>query len=157
MTIASSVILSDQAQVDGRRWITERHTDSNTVQYLRTYLAQANDDTNAALAAYAIALESTLEQAEIASNIMDVATNGSLATPVLRFTTAAQNFAALRAVYQFATQVLAIMVGDFLSTLTNGQLQTAFNLTSGQVATLRTNKLTPAASTAATIRAASGA
>jgi hypothetical protein len=49
------------------------------------------------------------------------------------------------------------MIGDFLSTLTNAQLQTLFSMTSGQVTTLRSSKLTPAASAAATIRAATGA
>jgi len=36
-------------------------------------------------------------------------------------------------------------------------LQTLFGLTAGQVTTLRNQKLTPAASAAATIRAATGA
>jgi hypothetical protein len=157
MTISASVILSDRAQADGRRWIAERHTNGGGVNYLRSYLADADLDANAALVAYAITLETGLEAAEIASNIQDVATNGSLATPRLLFTTAAQNFAALRAVYQFATQVQAIMIGDYLSARTDAQLQTAFSMTAGQVTTLRTNKLTPAASAAATIRAAAGA
>jgi hypothetical protein len=95
-------------------------------------------------------------QAEIARNIFDVVSRGSLATPRLKASTAAQNFAALRIEYQTASQLTAIMIGDFLSTLTDAQLQTAFGISAGQVTTLRTNKLTPAASAAATIRAAAG-
>jgi hypothetical protein len=48
------------------------------------------------------------------------------------------------------------MIGDFLSSLTDGQLQTIFSMTAGQVTTLRSTKLTPAATAAATIRAATG-
>lgn len=157
MTIASSVILSDQAQRDARRWITERHRDAAGIDYLRTYLADAAVDANASLAAYAVNLEANLEAQEIATNIAQVTALGSLAVTTLAFTTAAQNFAALRAAYQFATQVQAIMIGDFLSARTDAQLQAAFSMTVGQVTTLRTSKLTPAANAAATIRASSGA
>jgi hypothetical protein len=50
-----------------------------------------------------------------------------------------------------------VMVGDYLNTLTNNQLATAFNITTGEAATLRTNKLEPAATIASGIRAATGA
>jgi hypothetical protein len=156
MSIISSVIESTSLQKDGRSWVHEIHTDQVAVKYERNYLANAGVDTAAALAAYATQLSANITAGEIAKNLADVSSNGSLATPTTVYSTAAQNFAALRAAYQFATQVQAIMIGDYLSTLTDNQLQTAFSLTAGQVTTLRTNKLTQAASAAATIRASAG-
>lgn len=156
MSIASSFIESTSLQKDGRSWVHEVHTDQIGAQYDRNYLADAGFDTAAALAAYATQLASDIQAQEIARNIADVTANGSLANPTTVYSTAAQNFTALRAVYQFATQVQAIMIGDFLNTLTSNQLQNAFGLTAGQVTTLRANKLAPAATAASTIRASAG-
>lgn len=156
MSIVASVITVNRAQIDARRRITERHTDHLGAVFFRTYLAAVGADVNAALAAYAVVLAASITASEISDNITEVRARGSLATVSLLYSTAAQNFAALRASYQNATQAEAIMIGDFLSARTDAQLQTAFGMTAGQVTTLRTNKLTPAASAAATIRAAAG-
>src|SRR2546421_411202 len=133
MAIISSVIESISLQKDGRSWVHEIHTDQVALKYERSYLANAGFDTAAALAAYAAQLTTDIRLSEIAKNIADVTSNGSLATPTTAYSTAAQNFAALRAVYQFATQVQAIMIGDYLNTLTDVQLQNAFGITAGQV------------------------
>jgi hypothetical protein len=156
MSIVSSVIAATDTQKDGRKWVSELHTDQVGVQYVRNYLAGALDDLNAALAAYAIILASNINLAEIAANVAAVTANGSLATISLVYSTAAENRAAGRLAYQNATRTDAIMIGDFLSSLTDGQLQTIFSMTAGQVTTLRSNKLTPAATLAASIRAAVG-
>jgi hypothetical protein len=63
----------------------------------------------------------------------------------------------LRSGYQSATRIEAIFAGDFLASLTDTQLRNLFGMTQGEVTTLRTNKLTPAANAAATIRATTGA
>lgn len=156
MPIVASAIEATSLQADGRSWVDELHTDQLGQKYARSYLAAAGFDTASALAAYAIQLAADIALREIAKNVGDIIRNGSLASPSLVYSTAAQNFAALRAAYRIATEVEAIMMGDFISTLTDNQLQTAFGITAGQVTTLRTNKLTPAATAAATIRAASG-
>lgn len=157
MTIVSSVIASDSAQRDGRRWIEEIHTDQLGLKYIRLYLVDAGYDANAALAAYVAVLEDGIAAAEIQNNLEQVTTLGSLASPKFIYSSAAANVAALRATFQFATQTQAIMIADFLNTLTDQQLQNAFGLTAGQVSNLRTNKLTAAATLAASIRAATGA
>lgn len=157
MSIVSSLIISNVAQKDSRRAIVEQHTDDQAVVYLRLYLAPAGSDTAAALTAYATQLGLDITAAEIANNIFQVVTFGSLATVSLVYSTVAANLAALRAAYLSALQIQAIMIGDYLSARTDVQLQNAFGLTAGQVTTLRTNKLTPAANAATTIRAASGA
>lgn len=156
MSIVSSVVADIGTQKDGRRWVRELHTDHVGVKYVRSYLTGAIDDINAALSVYATQLASDITAAEIASNVTAVMANGSLATILLVYSTAAQNRAAGRAAYQNASRVEAIMIGDFLSSLTDGQLQTLFSMTSGQVTTLRSNRLTPAATNAAAIRAAAG-
>lgn len=114
------------------------------------------EDVNSFLTDRAAILAQTLVDGEIANNVQQVITLGSLASPSLRYSTAAANFAALRVAYQTATRIEAVMIGDFLNTLTNAQLAAAFGITTGQAATLRTNKLAPAASLATSIRASMG-
>lgn len=156
MPIVSSLIVEDSAQKDTRRWIRERHTDQIGQRYEFAYLCAAAFDATAAMAARVPSINASLIIDEIAANVADVLVNGSLATPRLVYSTAAQNFAGLRVAYATATREDAIMIGDFLDTLTNGQLATAFSITVGAAATLRTNKLDPAAALAASIRSSVG-
>ena len=156
MSIVSSETVSTSVQRDGRRYVVERHVDHLGVEHLRTWLAGAADNLAAALSAYAAILLDILRDREIGANIASVLSEGSLATVTLQHSTAAQNRTALRDAYRTATRVEAVMIGDYLNTLTNNQLATAFNITTGEAATLRTNRLEPAATTAAAIRAAAG-
>lgn len=156
MTISSSVISSDSAQADGRRYIREVHTDHLGREHVVIYLCPAGFDAEAAMAARVAGLETGMRDGEIASNIANVFALGSLATVVRDYSTVAQNAAAARAAYQTATSFQAMMMGDYLATLTDAQLRTAFGLTQGQVDTLRTNKLTPASEAATAMRAMTG-
>jgi hypothetical protein len=156
MAIISSAIVEDSRQSDGRRWIRERHTDQIGLVYEFAWMAASGQDATAVMTARVADINTGLIANEIASNIADVAANGSLANPVLNYSTAAANFLVLRAVFGLATQLQAVMVGDFLNTLSNAQLASAFGITTGQAATLRTNKLAPAAALAASIRASAG-
>lgn len=155
-TIISSIVAEQSQQSDGRLWVREIHTDSVGVLYFVIYLAPNATGIAAQLAANAVLVLAYAAQAEIGANINGVTTLGSLFAPTFVYSSVAVNVAALRAAYSSSTQFQAIMIGDFLSTLTDGQLQTAFGLTAGQVATLRTNKLTPASNLASNIRAAAG-
>jgi hypothetical protein len=156
MSIVSSIIAADDLQKDGRRWIRELHTDHIGVQYLVTYLGEAVTNASAVMAARAAQINAGIEASEIVSNVGEIMTLGSQAAPVTNYSTGVQNFEALREVYRLATRTEAIFIGDFLSSLTNAQLQAAFSMTAGQVTTLRANKLTPAATLAASIRSAAG-
>ena len=156
MSIVSSIIADTAVQIDGRKWVRETHTDNIGLKWERNYLAGALDDLNAALAAYAVILAANITAQEIASNLSAVLANGSLAVPTFVYSTQSANLTALRAAYTTATRNDAIMIGDFLSSLTDGQLQTIFSMSAGQVTTLRSNKLTPAATLAASIRSATG-
>jgi hypothetical protein len=156
VAIVSSSLALDRAQKDGRFWVTETHTDHVGVKYLVNYLASVGIDTSAVLTARATQIGNDLATAETAANIAQITALGSLASPTLIYSTAAALRTALRAAYQTATQVCAIMIGDYLASLTDAQLQAAFAMTAGQVVVLRAGRLTPAASAAATIRAAVG-
>lgn len=157
MSIVSSQIVEDSAQKDTRRWIRERHVDQVGVFWEFAYLCVAAFDAAAAMAARVSDINAFLIANEIASNISAVVTLGSGASPTLVHSTVAQNAAALRAAYAIATNLQSVMVADFLNTLTNGQIATAFGITTGQAATLRTNKLAPAAALAASLHASVGA
>lgn len=152
MSIVSSTITSTTAQILGRSDVRESHIDHLGVEHTRYYLADSGFDAASALAAYAVQLVENLKQGEIAQNVSQVQTNGSLAVITTNHSTNAQNLAALRLAYQSATDRQAIMIGDFLSSLTDTQLQNIFSKTAGQVTTLRTNRLTPASNSAIAIR-----
>lgn len=156
MPITSSTVDIEAPQASGRRWITETHIDQLGIKYPFRYLANDGLDVNAVMTARAAQVAADLTAAEIAANIAQVIANGSMATIVLNYSTATQSHAALGFAYQSATRVEAIMIGDFLSSLTDAQLQSLFSMTAAQVTSLRTNKLTTAASAAATIRASAG-
>ncbi len=156
MTIASSIIAAASPQRDGRIDVHEIHTDSLGVPHYRFWKALAETDLSAALAAYALSIDAELTALEIKANIAQVLFSGSLAALSFDYSTAGQNRQALRDAYLISTRTEAVMIGDFLSSLTNAQLQTIFSMTAGQVTTLRTNKLTPAATLATSIRAAAG-
>jgi hypothetical protein len=155
--IVASIIAEDARQADGRRWIAERHTDQLGLAYEFRYLAAAAADVVALMTARVAIINADLIAREIAANLAAVATLGAQATPVFNYSTTAQNVAALRVAYASATQQQAIFTGEYLGSLTDAQLQSAFGLTAAQVTSLRSSKLAPAASAAATIRAAAGA
>ena len=157
MPIASSETVAALVQRDGRRAVYERHVDHLGIEHVRHWLAGANDNLAAALADYAARLLDILRDREIDANIASILENGSLATITLQHSTAVQNRSALREAYRSATRVQAAMIGDYLNTLTNNQLATVFGFTTQDAATLRTNKLEPAATIATGIRSAVGA
>lgn len=156
MANITSSSLTKSVQKDGRQLVHEIHTDLAGLTHDICYEAEALADLTAAMNAHAIDLGLNLELGEVSANISGVTTLGSLFSPTFVYSTIAENVAALRLVYAVATQLQAVMIGDFLNTLTSLQLQNAFGLTAGQVTTLKTNKLTPAANLATSIRASAG-
>lgn len=156
MSIVSSTFASGVPQRDGRAWIDEKHVDHLSRVYEILYLGLLNAAATR-LSERAVLLATQAIDAEIAANLLLISTLGSVAAVTLDYSTVAQNAAAIRAAYVDATQAQAVMMGDYLAARTNAQLQVAFGLTAAQVTTLRTNKLTPAATAAATVRATTGA
>src|SRR5579864_3404309 len=143
-TITSSIVDRDDLQKDGRRWIHELHTDSLGVQHPNVYMApNAGWDANAQLAGNAANILAALAAAEVASNFAQVEALGSLASPVTHYSTAAQNTAALSATWKTLTQTQAIMIGDYLNTLSLAVLESVFGWTPAQAQNISTTYLIP--------------
>lgn len=156
MTVVSSIANAEAPQRDGRRYVFEAHTDHTGRVFGVPWLAGAGVDPQGQLLAHAAQIEAASTAGEIETNVGSVTAIGSEATITLVYSTAGQNRTALRAAYLSATRVEAVMIGDFLNTLTDGQLQALFSMNLAQVLLLRTNKLGPAAATASSIRSTTG-
>jgi hypothetical protein len=148
--------VSASLEADGRSIVIETQNVSDGTTITFEYVLAVGDNAQTIANARGSALPAVLAADEVTGNISKVITQGSLASLTFNWSTVAANAAALRSVYFNATQLQAVMIGDFLSSLTDGQLQAAFGLTAGQVTTLRTNKLTPAATLASNIRGSIG-
>ena len=68
MAITSSIITENAVQVDGRRWIREKHTDHTGAQHFYSYIAHPGQDVDAILAARATALWEQLVEEELQKN-----------------------------------------------------------------------------------------
>ena len=99
MPITASEIVSQGVQRDGRKSVIERHTDHLGAVHQRVWLAPIGADLAAALAAWALKLGEDLQAGEISRNVGAVVSDGRLAVYSLDYSTAAQNFAALREAY----------------------------------------------------------
>ena len=122
----------------------------------RSYLGAAGTNAASVMAGRVASIDAGLVSDEISSNLAAILADGRNAVVTVVYATLAQIRAALREAYRNATRQDAIMLGDFLGSLTDAQLQTLFGMTLIQVQTLRVNCLTPAQSTAASIRAGQG-
>ena len=138
MAITGSVLTLGSVQVDGRRYVVETHSDSQGVCAVIEYLAAIGADYNAIMADRAIALNSSLADQEARSKVQ-ADTNP---TP-FRFQTGLQFLNRLRAFYQQATQLQCAYLANWIlnriadGSVTDAQLQNAFNLTSGQYTALK--------------------
>ena len=65
MAITNSSFVVGHAQTDGRRYVTETHTDSAGGVHVREYLAPVGADHAAIAAAYAADLADLLAEAEL--------------------------------------------------------------------------------------------
>lgn len=155
MTIVSSVIDSDSAQKDGRRWIHEIHTDQIGVKWDRFYLCASNFNATVQLTADAVTVEASIESNEIAQNIANIEASGSLAVISTVYTTLSQTITAARAIFATATALQAVNLGDWFNSLSFVQLQSAFgfaNVTAYN--TFKASFFTPNATAAASVRTA---
>jgi hypothetical protein len=163
MSIVSSIIVSDSPQRDSRRWIHEVHTDQLGIAYDFFTLIAAIADAVAMLNARAAWKTQDLIDSEIASNLANITTFGKLATFSLKYSTQAQNAAAIRAAYLAATAgspsggMVAMLIGDFLYGFTDAQLAVAFGVATATITnTIRPNNLLPARTAADVMRAQVG-
>lgn len=133
--IVSSVIVEDSAQIDGRRYIRERHTDSFGVVMEVLYLGAANTNAAAVMAARVASLEESQKQNEISANVANALSDDTPA-PTFRYSTAADLSAELRRLYKTARGRDAFRLGWYIESfdLTNAQLRNLFGIQAGQEA-----------------------
>lgn len=136
--------------------MTETHTDDFGVVTSAEYLADATVDYAAAMNARAVSIAAAKVAQEIGSNIAAIRSQGRDAVLTLKYSIRADNMSSLREVWRDANREESIMIGDYFASLSDPQLRNIFGKPQTQVETLRTNRLTPAASTAANIKTAAG-
>ena len=67
MTIVSSTHAVSHAQIDGRRYVSERHTDHTGVVHTAEYLAAVGTDYASVMLARVAGIEQSLAEAEAAA------------------------------------------------------------------------------------------
>lgn len=139
MAITSSAIIEDRAQIDGRRWITERHTDNLGIQRFVQYLAEAGADVQAAMSERLTQFIADIKKREIDRAIANALEDGPAVSPTLNWNTNTEFGLALREFYKTANQRNACRIGWYVTqfNLTDNQLRTFFGLTAGQVTAAR--------------------
>ncbi len=145
-------------QIDGCPTVCETHTDILGLTHRIVYTAGAQDDLNANMALHATNLGNDLATNEINQNLTNAETLGKNAVGlnVTIYSTSAQNIAALQAAWPTMLATPAIFVGEYLAQLSDAVLQQVFGWTPAYEQSVRTNYLTPFATLAASIRAATG-
>lgn len=154
--MATSLFTLGHLQANGMRYVVETHTDDFAVTERVEYGPVGALDYSQIMLNRAAAIAAEKIASEVSQNISAIVHQGSLASIKLVRSTAAQNLGPLREAYRNADREAAIMVADYLATLTDAQLRNIFSKIQAEVTALRATKLTPAIDMANTIRAARG-
>jgi hypothetical protein len=135
MPIVTSEVTDDSPQIDGRRWITERHLDQVGAAHFRTYMALSDQviDPSDTVSI----LDQELIDTEIQRNLAVIYTNGPAASVVVVYASLSDIRQALREAYRTVTREQAFALGAFLNTLTNPQLGTLFGVSGAALTALR--------------------
>lgn len=141
MPIVSSVIVSDRAQVDGRRKITEHHTDHVGVVHVLRYILSADQTATDGLSARAANIVSRLAKQELLQHVALVSEIGSSAVIILVHVTAAQARQALRDALRDAKGIVLANLAEFCLTLSDAQLQNLFGVSAGAQTTALRSRL----------------
>jgi hypothetical protein len=156
--IVSSIIESDDRQIDGRRWIHEVHTDSIGVLWDKHYLCEPGFDAQGQLVASAAQLWTDIVNGEIQTGLTDILTRGANATPSTIYATMDQLTAAARPLFATATSQDAVLLGEWFNSLSYAQLQKAFGFTTAMSYTnFKNAHFVPNANNAAAVRSSVGA
>ena len=139
MSIVASIIIEDSPQIDGRRWITERHTDHVGKTHFITYIAGLLDNVTTTMTARVSQIETSLENQEIEEN-MDRATGDGPVDIKLVYSTVLQNRNRLREIYRTASAWQLVRIGWYINSLglSNAQLGGLFGVSGAQLTALRT-------------------
>jgi hypothetical protein len=147
MSIVSSVAVVGHLQRDGRRYVTERHTDHLGAVHAREYLApfgQTQTERDALLAQHATEFALSLAVAEYLLRVSEDGWPGPL-----EHQTAAQFADKLRFEYRESVRERVCYLAWWLlrrineGSFTDAQVRNAFGMTAQQYGTFKTNKLEP--------------
>lgn len=155
MAITASSLVALTPLADGRRYVTEQHTDQDGLIHRLTYLAGALDNLQATLTARATQLFADLVDRELERNLQRILEQGSAAQLTFRYCTAGQMRAYGREAFRTLTRVDACFMAQFLFTLTDTQLKTLFSMNDTQLASLKT-RLQAKATLVPSLQAAAG-
>lgn len=138
MSIVSSNFTVGVAQRDGRKYVTEVHTDNVGIPHIVEYLAMANADFTAIMNARAIIIAAQLINDEIDATL--AADNA----PALKYATLVQLGAVFRQRYQALSGLELAKLARWIikrvqeGTFTDAQVRNFFNLTVTQYNALKT-------------------
>lgn len=137
MSITVSQIITDSAQIDGRRYIRERHTDHLGVTHDIAYLAEAGTNANDIMMARQSFIVERLRQSEIQANLSK-ALNAELVF-TFNHSTVAENRTALRELFKVATKWELMTLGWVINelALSDNQLKLIFEVNDAQLPALK--------------------
>lgn len=136
--------------------VREIHTDVAGISREIIYTARDGDDPIAVMNSHAVDLGNSLATQEVADNMTRAMALGRFAVNITKYSTPAQNVAALKAAWPTLLNVQAIFIGDYLNTLPDATLQTVFGWSPAYEANIRSTFLIPYAAMADNIRNAVG-
>lgn len=138
MPIVSSTVTVGHSQIDGRKYVTEKHTDGLGIVHQAEYLAAGTVNHTSIMAARASSIAASQKAAELDHAVFKAPWNY-----VLQESTAAELSAYARALYKISrNEGLAKIAVRILEWIVNGrftdaQIRTDFVLTSAQWTTLK--------------------
>ena len=153
MAIVSSVLIDTSPQIDHRFWSGERHTDQLGVVYIYRSLLAAGTNATTVMTNRIPSINALIIANETSANLTSVETLGSSATVTNNYVAQAAMDLAVRQAFQTATGITAILIGDYLRTLSVARLTVAFNIGSAVALVAVLNTL---GTTATTVRTAVG-
>lgn len=156
MAFITTLIATQPAR--GKQQVIFSHFDDETGSTFGPFVEfrPKADDISAFFLASRAGLQSSLAASEIADCLSRVRDSGSLAVLKLHYAVLDDVSIAVREAYRLATKTDAVMLGDYLSKLTDAQLKALFAATDGEVTTLKSGKLTPAATSAIAVLTSAG-
>ena len=133
--IVASQIVEDATQVDGRRHIVERHTETDGTIHEFRWTAEVGQDATAGLAARATYIDSKLPEVESERLVNAIADDEEI--PARKYATPAAVLRALRNRLREAEPFQIARLARFLLTRSDAELRAVFSIEQAAVAALR--------------------
>ena len=141
--INASVIVSDNVQADGRRYIRERHTDAAGQVVEIVYLAASDTNAASVMAGRVALIDALLKQNELDRNLAN-ALSDSAPAPTIVYSTKLEFGAVLREAFKQSKGRDTVRLGWYISqfNLTDNQLKSLFSLSDAQLAIFKPKLIT---------------